>query len=68
MLSPDTLALFEATHEMEEPGELVVKAIAGLSPLQMEAVVALVIAGMGFTTTVTVCAGPEQPLSVGITV
>ena len=54
VLSPDIEVLFAATHVIDETSELVVKAINGLSPLQMEVALTLVIAGIGFTTTVTV--------------
>lgn len=49
---------------------LLVRGILTVCPEQIVAVLALVIAGVGFTVTVTVCAAPVQlpPLDVGVTV
>jgi hypothetical protein len=53
VLSPPTLALLAATHEYVE-ATLLVKDIFNASPLQILALVVLVITGVGFTVTVTV--------------
>ncbi len=69
MLSPVVLGLFAAIHVKLE-ATLLVKGILTVAPLHIVAVLALVIAGVGFTVTVTVCATPAQlpPVEVGVTV
>ena len=69
VLSPVTLVLSVAIHENEE-ATLEVSGILTAFPEQMVAVEALVIAGVGFTLTVTVCAVPghEPEVEVGVTV
>lgn len=53
VVSPDTLALFEATQEKEVP-TLEVKGIFKAVPLQTAAVLLLVTTGVGITVTLTV--------------
>jgi hypothetical protein len=53
VLSPPTLALLAAIHEYVEP-TLLVKDMFTVFPLQILALVVLVITGVGFTVTVTV--------------
>ena len=69
VLSPVVLALLAATHVNVE-ATFAVKGMFTLAPLQMVAVDALVITGVGFTVTVTVCEAPAQlpALEVGVTV
>lgn len=69
MLSPVVFGLLAAIQVNVEP-TLAVKGIFTLAPLQMVAVDALVMAGVGFTVTVTVCDVPAQlpALEVGVTV
>jgi hypothetical protein len=69
VLSPDVFALFAAIHVKVE-GILAVSGIDTELPLQIAAVLALVIAGVGLTVIVTVCCEPAQvpPVDVGVTV
>lgn len=69
MLSPFVFALFAAIHVKAEE-TLAVSEILGELPLQIIAVFALVITGVGFTVTLTVCDTPGQlpPEEVGVTV
>ena len=69
VLSPVVLVLSVAIHVNEEATSLV-KGMLTVPPLQIVAVLALVIEGVGFTVTVTVCDVPGQlpPLGVGVTV
>ena len=69
VLSPLTLVLSVASHEKDE-ATLEVSAILTAFPLHTVAEEALVIAGVGFTVTVTVCAVPghEPDVEVGVTV
>ena len=47
---------------------LLVNEILTVPPLQIVAVLVLVIAGVGFTVIVTVCPAPVHPPKVGVTV
>jgi hypothetical protein len=69
VLSPVVFALLAATQVNVE-ATFAVKGIFTLAPLQIVAVAALVIAGVGFTVTVIVCDVPAQApaLEVGVTV
>ena len=68
-LSPVVLVL-SAAIQLKLDATLLVNGILTVPPLQIVAVLALVIAGVGFTVTVTVCAVPAQlpPVEVGVTV
>ena len=68
-LSPVVFGLSTAT-QLYVDGTLLVKAIFTGAPLQIVAVPALVISGVGLTVTVTVCGVPGQlPVAdVGVTV
>ncbi len=59
-----------AIHVKVAPATVLVKFIVAVFPVQIVAVFALVIAGVGFTVTVIVCATPAQlpPVDVGVTV
>ena len=65
VLSPVVFTLSVASQEKEE-ATLEVRAILTASPEQMLAVEALVITGVGFTVTVTVCAVPGQDPEVEV--
>ena len=65
VLSPVTLALSLANHEKDE-ATLEMSAMLTAFPLHTVAVEALVMAGVGFTVTVTVCAVPGQPFALGV--
>jgi hypothetical protein len=69
VLSPVVFALSDAIHENVE-ATFAVKGMLTAFPEQIVAEPALVIAGVGFTVTVTVCAVPAQlpPVEVGVTV
>ena len=69
VLSPPTLALLAAIHEYVE-AILELNDKFNATPLHTVAVLALVIVGIGFTVTVTVCAVPGQlpVVAVGVTV
>ena len=69
VLSPVVFALFAAIHVKFDP-TLAVNGMLTVPPLQIVAVPADVIAGVGFTVTVTVCAVPAQlaAVEVGVTV
>jgi hypothetical protein len=69
VLSPLVFTLSVVSHVNVE-ATLLVNAILNALPLQIVALDALVIAGVGFTVTVTVCAVPAQlpALVVGVTV
>jgi len=69
VLSPVVFALSVAIHVYVE-ATLLVNVILTVSPLHIVAELALVIAGVGFTVTLTVCSAPMQlpPLEVGVTV
>ena len=69
VLSPVVFALSVAIHVNVE-ATLLVNGMLTVSPLQIVAELALVIAGVGFTITLTVCPTPMQlpPLEVGVTV
>ena len=69
VLSPLTLVLSVASHENDE-ATLELSAILTAFPLHTVAEEALVIAGVGLTVTVTVCAVPghEPEEEVGVTV
>lgn len=69
VLSPVVFGLFVAIQVYDE-ATLLVSGMLTVFPLQMVAVDALVIAGVGFTVTVTVCGVPAQPpaVAVGVTV
>jgi hypothetical protein len=69
VLSPVVFALSDAIHVKDE-ATFAVRGMLTVPPLQMVAEFALVIAGVGFTVTVTVCAAPAQlpPVEVGVTV
>jgi hypothetical protein len=69
VLSPLVLVLSPAIQVNVE-ATLAVNGILTVPPLQIAAELALVIAGVGFTVTVTVCAVPAQlpPVDVGVTV
>ena len=67
MLSPVVLVLSAATHEKEDV-ILLVKGILRATLLHIVADATLVIIGVGFTVTVTVCGALLQPLVVPITV
>mgnify|MGYP003348687089 CR=1 FL=1 len=69
VLSPVTFTLSVASQEKED-ATLEVSAILTAFPLHTVAEEALVIAGVGFTVTVTVCAVPghEPDVEVGVTV
>ena len=65
VLSPLTLVLSVASHENDE-ATLELRAILTAFPLHTVAEEALVIAGVGFTVTVTVCAVPgHEPDEIG---
>ena len=68
-LSPVVFTLSAASHVNVE-AMLLVNGTLTVAPLQIVAVLALVIAGVGFTVTVTVCGVPAQlpPVEVGVTV
>ena len=69
VLSPVVFALSVAIHVYVE-AMLLVNAILTVSPLQIVALLVLVMAGTGFTVNVIVCSAPIQlpPLEVGVTV
>ena len=67
ILSPDVFGLFVAIHVYVE-ATLLVNGIITVPPLQIVAVFALVIAGIGLTVTVAVIAVPLQPLAEGVIV
>ena len=69
VLSPVVLALSVAIHVNVE-ATLLVNGMLTVPPLQIVAELALVIAGVGFTVTLTVCPAPTQlpPIEVGVTV
>ena len=69
VLSPVVFALSAAIHVYVE-ATLLVNGMLTVSPLHIVAELALVIAGVGFTVTMTVCPAPKQlpPLEVGVTV
>ena len=68
-LSPVVLVLSAAIH-VNVDATLLVNGILTVPPLQIVAVLALVMAGVGFTVTVTVCPAPAQlpVVEVGVTV
>jgi hypothetical protein len=63
-----TFVLSAATQLNVDPATLAVNPKLRAVPEQTFPVVALVITGIGFTVTVTVCEVPEQPFKVGVTV
>ena len=69
VLSPVVFALSAAIHVYVE-ATLLVNVILTVSPLHIVAELALVIAGVGFTVTLTVCSAPIQlpMLEVDVTV
>ena len=69
VLSPVVFALSVAIHVNVE-ATLLVNAILTVSPLHIVAELALVIAGVGFTVTLTICSAPIQlpMLEVDVTV
>ena len=67
VLSPLVFALFAAIHENDEATSAV-NGILTVPPLQMLAVLALVISGTGFTVTVAVTGEPGQLFAVGVIV
>lgn len=69
VLSPVVFTLSLASHEYVEVKELV-KGILTVPPLQIVALLKLVIVGVGIILTVTVCGVPVQPsgVDVGVTV
>ena len=69
VLSPVVFALSDAI-QLKPEATSAVNGILTVPPLQIVAEDALVIAGVGFTVTVTVCALPVHPppLDVGVTV
>jgi hypothetical protein len=67
VLSPAVLALFAAIHVYVE-ATLLVSGILTVPPLQIVAVLALVIKGLGFTVITTVIGVPAQPPELGVTV
>ena len=69
VLSPVVLALSVAIHVNVED-TLLVNGMLTVPPLHIVAELALVIAGVGFTVTLTVCPAPMQlpALEVGVTV
>ena len=69
VLSPVVFALSVAIHVYVET-TLLVNGMLIVSPLHIVAELTLVIAGVGFTVTLTVCPAPIQlpPLEVGVTV
>ena len=69
VLSPVVFALSVAIHVYVED-TLLVNGMLIVSPLHIVAELTLVIAGVGFTVTLTVCPAPKQlpPLEVGVTV
>lgn len=69
VLSPVVLALLFPIQVYDE-ATLLVSGIFTVPPLQIVAVLALVIAGTGFIVTVTCCTGPgQEPVDeVGVTV
>ena len=69
-LSPVVFMLSAASHVKVEPPIVAVKGMLTTFPVQIVAELALVIEGVGFTVTVTVCAAPVQlpPVDVGVTV
>ena len=69
VLSPVVLALSVAIHVNVED-TLLVNGMLTVPPLHIVAELALVIAGVGFTVTLTVCPAPMQlpPIEVGVTV
>ena len=69
VLSPVVFALSVAIHVYVE-ATLLVNGMFTVPPLHIVAELALVIAGVGFTVTLTVCPAPMQlpPIEVGVTV
>ena len=67
VLSPVVFALLAAIHVKEE-GRFAVNGILTVNPLQMVAVLALVIEGNGFTVTVITSGKPEHPAATDETV
>ena len=69
VLSPVVLALSVAIHVNVED-TLLVNGMLTVPPLHIVAELALVITGVGFTVTLTVCSAPMQlpALEVGVTV
>ena len=69
VLSPVVFALSAAIHVYVE-ATLLVNGMLTVPPLHIVAELALVIAGVGFTVTLTVCPAPMQlpPIEVGVTV
>ena len=69
VLSPVVLALSVAIHVYVD-ATLLVNGMLTVPPLHIVAELALVIAGIGFTVTLTVCPAPMQlpALEVGVTV
>jgi hypothetical protein len=69
VLSPVVLALFAAIH-VNDDGIFAASVILTVPPEQIVAVFALVIVGVGFTVTVTVCGVPGHVPAelVGVTV
>ena len=65
ILSPVVLRLFAAIHEKVEV-LLPVNTMLTVPPLQMVTLVGLVIVGLGFTVTLTVCGVPAQPLGFDV--
>lgn len=68
-LSPVVLALLAAIQVNVET-TLAVNGMLTVPPLHMVAALELVMAGVGFTVTVTICGAPAQlpPVDVGVTV
>ena len=66
VLSPVTFTLSVASQEKED-ATLEVSAILTAFPLHTVAEEALVMAGVGFTVTVTVWAVPAHPFALGVT-
>ena|ERR1035437_7779038 len=62
VLSPVVFTLSVAIH-VKLDATLLVKGILTVAPLQIVAVLALVIAGFGFTVTVAIIAAPVQPFT-----
>lgn len=67
VLSPVTLVLSAAIQEKPAAVTFEDKAIPTVLPLQMEAVAALFMTGLGVTITLTCCTGPLHPLKIGVT-
>ena len=69
VLSPVVLALSVAIHVYVD-ATLLVNGMLTVPPLHIVAELALVIAGVGFTVTLTVCPAPMQlpAIEVGVTV